>query len=115
MHMLESLGCQRDVSLGKYTAARLGGPTDWLYITAADERPDKIAQVAMAAWDAGLTVRTLGAGANVLVSDAGLRGLTIINRANTALPAGRPGRHGMGHQRAGHGRWGYRQQCWRSW
>lgn len=64
--------------LGKYTAARLGGAADWLYIAKQDE--SELIAVAQAAWADGLPVRVIGGGANILVADAGVRGLVIINR-----------------------------------
>jgi UDP-N-acetylmuramate dehydrogenase len=67
----------QDEPLARYTAARLGGPADWLYI--ARDSDDELADVVQAAWDADLPVRVLGGGANVLVSDSGLHGLVVIN------------------------------------
>jgi UDP-N-acetylmuramate dehydrogenase len=64
--------------LARYTAARLGGPADWLYI--ARDSTDELVEVVRTAWDANLPVRVLGGGANVLVSDSGVRGLVVINR-----------------------------------
>ena len=64
--------------LARYTAARLGGPAEWLYV--ARENPEQLAEVVTAAWEQGIAVRMLGAGANVLVADSGVRGLVVINR-----------------------------------
>lgn len=66
--------------LARYTAARLGGPADWLYI--ARESTDELVDVVKTAWAEGIRVRVLGGGANVLVSDAGVRGLVIINHVS---------------------------------
>lgn len=63
--------------LARYTAARLGGPAEWLYV--ARESTDELVEVVTAAWAAGLPVRILGGGANVLVSDRGVPGLVVIN------------------------------------
>lgn len=71
---------QRDVPLAKYTAARLGGPADWLYVARADAPPDELQTIMQAAWDDALPVRVVGGGANILVSDAGFRGLIVVNR-----------------------------------
>lgn len=68
---------QRDVPLAKYTAARLGGKADFLYI--AKDSVETLARVIQAAWAEGLPVRVLGGGANVLVSDKGFRGLVVLN------------------------------------
>jgi UDP-N-acetylmuramate dehydrogenase len=71
---------RRDEPLAKYTAARLGGSADYLYV-ARDSNAELIA-VIRAAWADGMPVRVLGGGANVLVSDAGVRGLVIINHVS---------------------------------
>lgn len=63
--------------LARYTAARLGGPAEWLYI--ARDSLDELVEVVGTAWYEGLPVRVLGGGANTLVSDYGVRGLVIIN------------------------------------
>jgi UDP-N-acetylmuramate dehydrogenase len=66
-----------DETLARYTAARLGGPADMLYV--ARESTDELVEVVSTAWAAGVPVRVLGGGANVLVSDKGFRGLVVIN------------------------------------
>lgn len=68
--------------IGKYTAARIGGAADFLYVTQPDTPDDEIAEVFLAACAAGMPVRVIGGGANILVSDAGVRGLVIVNRAS---------------------------------
>ncbi|NDJ63333.1 MAG: UDP-N-acetylmuramate dehydrogenase [Chloroflexi bacterium] len=68
--------------LAKYTAARLGGPADWLYVARAST--DELAAVVEAAWADDLPVRILGGGANALVADSGVRGLVVINRVGAA-------------------------------
>jgi UDP-N-acetylmuramate dehydrogenase len=80
--MLSNYPLLKDESLAKYTAARLGGAADWLYI--ARESNEQLIEVVTAAWKQGLPVRVLGGGANVLVSDAGVRGLVVINRLGIA-------------------------------
>src|SRR5689334_15210876 len=67
----------RDEPMARHTAARLGGSADWLYI--AKESTDELVEVVSAAWAADMPVRVLGGGANVLVSDKGVRGLVVIN------------------------------------
>jgi UDP-N-acetylmuramate dehydrogenase len=67
----------RDEPLARYTAARLGGAADWLYV--AKESTEELAEVVSAAWKHEIPVRVLGSGANVLVSDRGVRGLVVIN------------------------------------
>ncbi len=73
-------GLQTQQSLARYTAARLGGPADYLYIAKEPEYQDTLDLLRLA-WGRGLNTTVIGGGANVLVSDAGIRGLTIINRA----------------------------------
>jgi UDP-N-acetylmuramate dehydrogenase len=66
-----------DESLARHTAVRLGGPADWLYV--AQESDDELAAVVSAAWAAEVPLRVFGGGANVLISDAGVRGMVVIN------------------------------------
>ena len=79
MHLQALLGDRllANEPLARYTAARLGGPADWLYI--ARESTDELVEVVKAAWESDLPVRVLGGGANVLVADSGFRGLIVIN------------------------------------
>ncbi|MFN8371965.1 MAG: UDP-N-acetylmuramate dehydrogenase [Anaerolineae bacterium] len=62
--------------LARHTAARLGGPAEWLYV---GKNMDELVNVVNAAWEIGLPMRVLGGGANVLISDSGVRGLVVIN------------------------------------
>jgi len=64
--------------LARYTSARLGGPAEFF---AAAESADELAEIVRGAWQVGVKVTLLGGGSNVLVSDAGVRGLVILNRA----------------------------------
>ncbi len=64
--------------LAPYTTFRIGGPADLFYeATSADD----LAQAVAAARDAAIPVFVLGLGANILVGDAGFRGLVVRNRA----------------------------------
>ncbi len=65
-------------SLARYTTARIGGPADVL-VEATSAQDLKRLVVAARKWQLPLLI--LGGGANVLVSDRGLRGLVIINKA----------------------------------
>lgn len=71
---------RRHQPLARFTAARLGGPADFLYI-AKDPGYQEALAVLRTAWSYRLPVTVIGGGANVLVADKGIRGLTIINRA----------------------------------
>lgn len=73
-------GLLREQNLARYTAARLGGPADYLYIANQPDYQDTITLL-HEAWRRDIPVTVIGGGANVLVADAGIRGLTIINRA----------------------------------
>ena len=81
-----------DEPLARYTSARLGGPADFL---ATANSAGELAELVRSAWRLGFQPVILGGGSNVLVSDAGVRGLVILNRAREvefyAAPAsGRP-------------------------
>jgi UDP-N-acetylmuramate dehydrogenase len=65
--------------LARYTSARLGGIADYLYIAKNTDVDDTLA-VLDSAWQHNMPVTIIGGGANILVSDQGIRGLTIINR-----------------------------------
>ena len=64
--------------LSRYTTSRLGGPADALIEAVS---ADELQAVVVAARRVEVPILILGGGANVLVSDAGVRGLTIINKA----------------------------------
>jgi UDP-N-acetylmuramate dehydrogenase len=69
---------QENVSLASYTSARIGGPADALItVKSADELADTVAQL----WKMEAPYTIFGGGSNVLVSDRGVRGVTILNRA----------------------------------
>lgn len=70
----------RDQSLARFTAARLGGPADYLYIARQPAYEDVISLLGEA-WRRDIPVTVIGGGANVLIADAGIRGLVIVNRA----------------------------------
>lgn len=69
---------KENVSLAPYTSARIGGPADIL-ITA--ESADELARTIKLLWKQDLDFIMLGGGSNVLVSDKGVRGVVVLNRA----------------------------------
>ena len=71
---------KENVSLAPYTSARIGGPADYL-ITASSS--DELAEIMTIIWQEHLPYFMLGGGSNVLVSDKGVRGITVLNRAKT--------------------------------
>ncbi|MDH5506719.1 MAG: UDP-N-acetylmuramate dehydrogenase [Anaerolineae bacterium] len=81
---------QESVSLARYTSARLGGPADALLIVnSAAELAAAIDQL----WALQVGFVLLGGGSNVLISDAGVRGLVLLNKARKVrfdLDAGSP-------------------------
>lgn len=75
-----ALGAQvrRDEPLAHYTSMRVGGPADLLLVC---ESVEEILRAIGLANRYGVEWRLLGGGCNVLVSDDGVSGLVIINRA----------------------------------
>ncbi len=74
---VEPQGLRRAVGLADYTTWKVGGPADWF------AEPEDLEQLrALLAWArrGGLELRVIGAGSNLLVSDAGLAGLTLCQR-----------------------------------
>jgi UDP-N-acetylmuramate dehydrogenase len=67
----------RDVTLAPFTTFRVGGPADLLLETRGS---DDIVRALKLANGLGVHVTMLGGGSNVLVSDAGVRGLVIRPR-----------------------------------
>jgi UDP-N-acetylmuramate dehydrogenase len=68
----------RDVALARYTAARIGGPADGLLVV---NSVSELLVTATELWKLGISPFILGGGSNMLVSDLGVRGLVILNRA----------------------------------
>jgi UDP-N-acetylmuramate dehydrogenase len=69
---------KENVSLAPYTSARIGGPADIL-ITA--ESADELARIIKLLQKQEIDYLMLGGGSNVLVSDRGVRGVVVLNRA----------------------------------
>jgi UDP-N-acetylmuramate dehydrogenase len=78
--LAEALGSavRRDEPLAHHTAMRVGGPADLLVVC---ESVDAVSEAVALARRQGVPWQILGGGCNVLVSDAGVRGLVIVNRA----------------------------------
>ncbi len=76
---VERLGeLRRAESLARHTTFGVGGPAD-LFLTVRSAA--SLAAATNAAHDAGVPVFVLGSGSNILVADAGIRGLVLDNRA----------------------------------
>lgn len=69
---------KENVPLAPYTSARIGGPADIL-ITA--ESADELARIIKLLQKQEMDYLILGGGSNVLVSDKGVRGVVVLNRA----------------------------------
>lgn len=72
------LEIQTRVPLARYTAARVGGPAEVLVTVKSS---GELAEVVSVLWERGLPFRILGGGSNMLVSDAGIAGIVILNHA----------------------------------
>ncbi len=69
---------QTRVPLASYTSARIGGLADaLLFVRSAEE----LAEAAIRLWQMNVPFILLGGGSNVLVSDRGVRGVVLLNRA----------------------------------
>jgi UDP-N-acetylmuramate dehydrogenase len=64
--------------LMRYTSARVGGPADVLIEA---HSASELAETAFFLWQRGLPFMVLGSGSNVLISDAGVRGVVLVNQA----------------------------------
>lgn len=69
---------KENVSLAPYTSARIGGSADIL-VTA--ESADELARIIKLLQKQDFDYVILGGGSNVLVSDKGVRGVVVLNRA----------------------------------
>ena len=64
--------------MSKHTSFRVGGPADWVLYANSVEM---LVKAVYAARRTKLPYRILGAGSNILVSDAGIEGIVILNKA----------------------------------
>ena len=69
---------KKNEELARFTSARIGGPADALLIC---NYVTELSEAAQTIWSLGLSCVVLGSGSNVLVSDAGVREVVILNRA----------------------------------
>jgi UDP-N-acetylmuramate dehydrogenase len=65
---------ERDAAMARYTTMRVGGPADVLVTTASTTA---VVTVARLAYARGVPVTVLGGGSNVLIADAGIRGVVL--------------------------------------
>lgn len=78
---------EENVSLARYTSARLGGTADALVVVRS---ADDLAEIVSWLWAEDVPFIILGGGSNVLVGDAGVRELVLLNRARTVRFGGKP-------------------------
>ncbi len=76
---------RRDVVLAPFTTFRVGGPADVLLETRSSE---EVVEALRLSRESGVPVRMLGGGSNVLVDDAGVRGLVIRPRGGDVTLVG---------------------------
>ncbi len=69
---------QTNVPLARFTAARLGGPAEGLLLV---DTISALASAVKTMWSLGVPFVLLGGGSNVLISDAGVKGVVLLNRA----------------------------------
>jgi UDP-N-acetylmuramate dehydrogenase len=69
---------QEGVSLARFTSSRTGGPADWLLQV---QTAQELRSAAVRLWKMNEPFRVLGGGSNVLVSDAGVREVVLLNEA----------------------------------
>src|SRR3990172_2107139 len=69
---------KENVTLAPYTSARIGGPAE-LLLTA--DTAAELARIVKFLWKQEMAFTLLGGGSNVLVSDKGVRGVVVMNRA----------------------------------
>ncbi len=70
---------QENIKLSNFTTMKVGGPADALLIA---HDAEELAVMVSEVWNLDLPLHVLGGGSNLLVSDAGLNGVTIINHAH---------------------------------
>ncbi|GMR11475.1 MAG: UDP-N-acetylmuramate dehydrogenase [Anaerolineae bacterium] len=69
---------QEDAPLAQYTAARIGGPAEFLLTV---HSAGELERAAERLWELGCEFRLLGGGSNVLVADKGISGVVVLNQA----------------------------------
>ena len=71
---------QENVHMANYTTAQVGGAADALLVA---QSSDELEEFVRKVWALDLPLYLMGSGSNMLVSDLGIRGVVIINRAHT--------------------------------
>ena len=78
---------QRNAPLAPLTTFKVGGAADWLLTLQSAE---ELQQAVLVARECGVPIRVIGGGSNVLISDAGVRGIVVKLRGGNVvrLPTG---------------------------
>jgi UDP-N-acetylmuramate dehydrogenase len=71
-----------DVTLAPYTSARVGGAAD-VFVVASTS--GELSETIIHLWAAEIPYFVLGGGSNILISDAGVRGVVVYNQARQVL------------------------------
>jgi UDP-N-acetylmuramate dehydrogenase len=69
---------QENALMANYTTAHVGGPADALLVV---QSMDELRSTIQSLWQLDVPFHLLGSGSNVLVSDAGVREIVVINHA----------------------------------
>jgi len=72
------LTVRRDAPLAPYTSARIGGPADFLVEVRSAGALEAAVRLL---WESATPFLILGGGSNALISDRGVRGVVLLNRA----------------------------------
>jgi len=75
-----------DAALAPLTTFKVGGPADWLVEPASGDDLVRVVQLVLRH---GLPLTMLGGGSNVLIADAGIRGVVVRPRGGTLQLVGR--------------------------
>lgn len=73
------LTAKQNEPMSQHTTYQIGGPADWFVVA---QTPEQLVTAVGLARGHGITPFILGGGANILVADAGIRGLVIAYRAS---------------------------------
>jgi UDP-N-acetylmuramate dehydrogenase len=82
-----SLTVRRDEPMRKHTTFKTGGPADFYIQAAADKPLASAAPLFRYARDNKIPVQIIGGGANLVVADAGIRGITFDTRTTSKTGA----------------------------
>jgi UDP-N-acetylmuramate dehydrogenase len=75
-------GMRENVTLAPYTSARVGGVAD---VLVAASTSGELSEIITRLWAGQIPYLVLGGGSNILVSDAGVRGVVVYNQARQVL------------------------------